>query len=203
MPKRTKEEAQETRENILDAALDVFAERGYSGTTFVDIAERIDMTKGAIYWHFRDKPALLAALIKKALEHEEQLVAEEVPELLTLDDLKRHFVARGRLVTEDETCRKFVFFISVQMEWSAERLAAIHDEMRLARSLPLADIEQVLAKAKQEGEVRGDVDIKVARDLLFGLWFGLVSSHLQGLSTSDPITCVETGIEMVLDGIRA
>ncbi len=203
MPKRTKEEAQETRENILDAALDVLAEKGYSGTTFVDIAERIDMTKGAIYWHFRDKPALLAALIGKALEREERLVAEEVPELLTLNDLKRHLVARGRLVTEDRICRKFVFFITAQMEWSAERLAAIQSKMSKARSLPLAEIEQVLAKEQRAGKIREDVDIRVSEDILFSLWFGLVSSHLQGLSKSDLVTCMETGIEMVLDSIRA
>ena len=66
MPRRTKEEAEKTRQEILFSALDIFYEKGYSKTTFDEIAKRINLTKGAVYWHFRNKPDIIAALIKES-----------------------------------------------------------------------------------------------------------------------------------------
>ena len=52
MARRTKEEAERTRTRILASALSLFAKKGYEHTTFTDIAARLKMTKGAVYWHF-------------------------------------------------------------------------------------------------------------------------------------------------------
>ncbi len=62
MARKTKEEAEKTRLLILDTALKVFHEKGYSGSTLVDIAKGIDLTKGAIYWHFKSKVDLFLEL---------------------------------------------------------------------------------------------------------------------------------------------
>ena len=63
MVRRTKEEAQETRSQILDAAEQAFYERGVARTTLADIAGRAGVTRGAIYWHFSNKSDLLQALL--------------------------------------------------------------------------------------------------------------------------------------------
>jgi len=60
--RRTKEEAQQTRRRVMAAALRTFNRRGISRTTMEHIAEAAGVTRGAIYWHFRDKQALLAAI---------------------------------------------------------------------------------------------------------------------------------------------
>lgn len=59
--RRTRERA-ETRQRILDAAREMFVERGYDATTMRAIADRIEYTPTAIYHHFRNKEALLAEL---------------------------------------------------------------------------------------------------------------------------------------------
>lgn len=59
--RRTRERT-ETRERILDAAREMFVERGYEATTMRAIADRIEYTPTAIYHHFRNKEALLAEL---------------------------------------------------------------------------------------------------------------------------------------------
>ena len=58
MARRTKAEAQVTRQNILNAALDIFSEKNYSVVSVVEIAERAGVTKGAVYWHFTSKALL-------------------------------------------------------------------------------------------------------------------------------------------------
>src|ERR1700737_1149737 len=67
MVRRTKEEAQETRNRILDAAEHVFFEKGVSRTSLADIAALAGVTRGAIYWHFANKGDLFTAMFDRVL----------------------------------------------------------------------------------------------------------------------------------------
>jgi TetR/AcrR family transcriptional regulator, acrAB operon repressor len=67
MARKTKEEAAKTREAILEAAVQVFSVRGVSGSTLANIAKAAGVTRGAIYWHFKNKEDLLGALWEQIL----------------------------------------------------------------------------------------------------------------------------------------
>lgn len=58
MARKTKQQAQETRQHILDVALRLFSQKGVSSTSLADIAHAAGVTRGAIYWHFRNKSDL-------------------------------------------------------------------------------------------------------------------------------------------------
>ena len=74
MARKTKEEARQTRADILDAAIRIFSVRGVSRTTLNDIAKEAGVTRGAIYWHFDNKNDLLAALWDQLFLHIEPIV---------------------------------------------------------------------------------------------------------------------------------
>jgi AcrR family transcriptional regulator len=57
----------DTRARILDAALDVFSEHGFEGSSLQEIADRLDLTKAALYYYFRSKDELLEALVEPAI----------------------------------------------------------------------------------------------------------------------------------------
>jgi AcrR family transcriptional regulator len=57
----------DTREQIRGVALDLFAERGYDATSLREIAERLGVTKAAVYYHFRTKEEILASLFDEQL----------------------------------------------------------------------------------------------------------------------------------------
>ena len=80
MPRRTKADAEKTREKILASALSLFAKNGYEHTTFSDIAQRLKMTKGAVYWHFKSKDALLIAIVNEMLESFRREILSLLPE---------------------------------------------------------------------------------------------------------------------------
>ncbi len=65
MARRTKEDAQATREALLDAAERVFEQRGVSRTSLNHIAEAAGVTRGAVYWHFKDKADLFNAMMER------------------------------------------------------------------------------------------------------------------------------------------
>ncbi|MEA1065783.1 multidrug efflux transporter transcriptional repressor AcrR [Erwinia sp. HR93] len=58
MARKTKQQAQETRQHILNVALRLFSEQGVSATSLENIAKAAGVTRGAIYWHFRNKSDL-------------------------------------------------------------------------------------------------------------------------------------------------
>jgi TetR/AcrR family acrAB operon transcriptional repressor len=84
MVRRTKEEAQETRRQILEAAEQAFFERGVSRTTLADIAALAGVTRGAIYWHFSNKADLVQAMLDSLHEPLEEMAraSESADEIL-------------------------------------------------------------------------------------------------------------------------
>ena len=62
MVRKTKEDAEITRKNIIHAAREVFLVRGVSRTTMEHIATTAGVTRGAIYWHFNNKTELFQAM---------------------------------------------------------------------------------------------------------------------------------------------
>lgn len=66
MVRRTKEDAEVTRNRLLDAAEQVFHAKGVAGASLLDIAQAASLTRGAIYWHFKDKADLFDALMQRA-----------------------------------------------------------------------------------------------------------------------------------------
>ncbi|MGE5471559.1 MAG: TetR family transcriptional regulator [Bacteroidota bacterium] len=65
MVRRTKEDAQVTRNHILDTAVEVFSHKGVAHTSLNDVAREAGVTRGAIYWHFSDKVDMFDAMIAR------------------------------------------------------------------------------------------------------------------------------------------
>jgi AcrR family transcriptional regulator len=55
-------------QRVLDAALELFSEHGFAGTSLQDIADRLGVTKAAVYYHFHSKDDLLLALVLPAID---------------------------------------------------------------------------------------------------------------------------------------
>lgn len=68
-PTRRQQQADATRDRLLTAAAQVFADKGYAGTRVQDVAELAGVTTGAIYNHFRDKDHLLLLALAGELDN--------------------------------------------------------------------------------------------------------------------------------------
>lgn len=62
MARKTKQQALETRQHILDVAMRLFSQQGVSATSLAQIAQAAGVTRGAIYWHFKDKSDLFGEI---------------------------------------------------------------------------------------------------------------------------------------------
>ena len=83
----------DTRQRALDVALELFAEQGYEKTSLREIAERLDVTKAALYYHFASKEALLAGIVDSLVEPADELVAWSRTQPRTTE-LRREYLRR-------------------------------------------------------------------------------------------------------------
>jgi len=196
MARRTKEEAQVTRQRILDAALDVFSSKGYTRTTYDDIARRIRLTKGAVYWHFANKGELLLAMIQQAHERDTQVLGV-LPEQPTWSELKAYFMARAQHVVSDPGSRKFFFFMCFQMEWSSELLQSLRERLRAEQGNPFAQIERAVSRLAAEGRLKPDVAAVEATALFWAVWFGLAKCTIAANLNVDLPKVVGRGFDAV------
>ncbi len=132
MPRKAQRDAEKTRARILASALSLFAKKGYVHTTFTDIAARLKMTKGAVYWHFESKQALLMALIDEMLEKFRRQIAELLPEGetsfegLSFPVVADMMVRNAVQIIGDPKGTAFFLLIHEQIQWaeaSMERCA--------------------------------------------------------------------------------
>src|SRR3569833_757101 len=65
MAKRSKAEAEKTRQRLLDAAEKIFLAKGIAESTLDEIARQAGMTRGAVYWHFENKYDLFRAVYER------------------------------------------------------------------------------------------------------------------------------------------
>ncbi len=81
MAAATRRRGRDTKAEILKIAIELFTEKGYEATSLREIAEHLDITKAALYYHYSSKEDLVRALFEEHLEGLEQLViwAREQP----------------------------------------------------------------------------------------------------------------------------
>lgn len=195
MVRRTKEDAQETRTLILDTAEQVFRDKGVGHTTLAEIAAAAGVTRGAIYWHFDNKAALLQAMndrVHLPLEAMHQALAD-----MALKDplAKLRESARGVLamVANDPRSRRVFEIFSFKCEFVGE-MAEMLDRQRESRRDCLKDLQENLRHAVEKGQLPQELDIERTAIGLYALVDGLIENWLLDPESFD---LMETGDRLV------
>lgn len=202
MARRTKEDAEQTRELILTTALDVFCEKGYSRTTFDEIAKRINLTKGAVYWHFRNKPDIIVALIRDGFNLANDAIIKEIPEVRNLDDLSRRFMLNANFIQTNHRYRKLLFFILYQMEWSEAMMGTVGESIEDIRSYPIMYIKEALTFEQKSGQIGPDVDIEETAEIIFAFWRGIIERIMTRRVLVDLSTMTRQCFNLIIKSLR-
>lgn len=102
MVRKTKAEAEATRQAILDAAELVFMECGVNKSSLEQIACRAGVTRGAVYWHFRNKQDLFDALLERVRAPLTERLAEGEQSEDIIENLRQVCICCLRQLVEDE-----------------------------------------------------------------------------------------------------
>jgi len=152
-----------TRERIVAAAVELFAEQGFDATSVNQVVERAQVAKGALYHHFTSKDDLLfevyRELIDRQLDHMTVILAEQRPAAETL----RALIADLVETTAERASEAIVF------AREAHRLGdANQQKVRAARRRYHDAVEQLVRSAQDTGEFRAVASPEIVTFTIFG-----------------------------------
>jgi AcrR family transcriptional regulator len=174
-PKRA-ERPEPSRKHLLAAAIDCFARFGYQGTSIDRIARHAGVTKGALYYHFRDKEELLfEAVSGRVGEFEQHVLAEVGPASDTIASLKRVIDACFFHATVSNH-RRFIITLMVEALDTNPQLSAKFQRILRRMRFFLAD---VVRRGQDGGGVRGDIDPEATAALIAAAIMGAEIQHYQ------------------------
>jgi TetR/AcrR family acrAB operon transcriptional repressor len=203
MARRTKEEAQETREQVLDAAEQVFRERGVGHASLAEVADAAGVTRGAIYHHFASKAELFEAMLARA---EMPLdAAFDTPQVPVADPLAtvREIAIKALLhLTSSDRVRNIFEVAFLRCEYTDE-LAPVEQRHLQERSHCLGFSGSLLEQAVERGQLPPDTDTRLASHLLYALIGGLMRDWVQAPASFDLKTAAPQLVDLFLAGLRA
>jgi AcrR family transcriptional regulator len=210
MARRTKEEAAKTRARILASALSLFAKKGYTHTTFTDIAARLKLTKGAVYWHFESKEALLVALLDEMLAKFRRQISELLPsgedsfDGLSFPVVADMMVRNAAQIIGDVKGTAFFLLVHEQVQWSNTSMESVRDDLlRNPRFGPWAAFRTAVENDVREGRAQAGIDPIQVASVCMAMWDGLVHMRIARLLQCDLEDTLRKSYEAVWKSIRA
>ena len=160
MARKTKEEALLTRQQIIDAARTVFHQHGVSRSTLEQVATTAGLTRGAVYWHFKDKAELFQAMRTDVLEplrvrRDAILLSDSYADPLDAIEasLKEFFL----VLDENPTVRQTLEIMVLRCEY-ADQFAEVQTEAERPMEEFLDRMGKAYKKAAAYGSLREGLD---------------------------------------------
>ncbi len=202
MARRTKEDAQKTRDALLDAAELVFEQRGVSGASLQHVAEAAGVTRGAVYWHFRDKADLFIAMMDRAIlpfePHWRKPDADDAA--APLRRLRELLFGVLRQIAGDARLQRVLAIATQRVEYVGE-LDAIRERRLQASAQGLQRLEELLRLAVVAGEVAPGASPRLAARALHALVDGLIHNWMLDPQAFDLQRVGRAAVQQMLAGL--
>lgn len=204
MPRRTKEDAERTRMRILDMAEREFQRRGVSRTSLEQIARAAGVTRGAVYWHFRNKADLFNAMLQRVtlpLEAEILRSGER-----TLDDpiaqIRGSYLAALRATVADPQARR-VFEVALFKVEHGHALRGVRERRLNGLRNRVEQVERGFRRAARLGLWRSALPARAAALGVESLVDGLITHWMLDPQAFDLVRTGERALDAYLRGLRA
>jgi TetR/AcrR family acrAB operon transcriptional repressor len=200
--RRTKEEAAITRSHLLKAALSVFSQKGYLATTLDDIAQAAGVTRGAIYWHFKNKADIYQTLFKEFTRRGETVIVNSIAEggdLLTI--LRSIFVGQLTLIESDAEMRAFAE-LRLFKTGQVTELVEVHRQQVQAGTAIIESVTASICSGVEQGLIRPDLDPGDIARTFIAMQNGLIQQWLLTPKAFSLRVSAESLAEIYISGIR-
>ncbi|MBV8060384.1 MAG: TetR family transcriptional regulator [Alphaproteobacteria bacterium] len=181
MVRRTKDEAEQTRIAILDAAEDVFFQNGVAKTSLEQIARAANVTRGAVYWHFKDKIELCEAMMRRVFLPQEEILerlsASEGP--TPLKDLEQSCCEALKQMGKDKRRQRVVSIMMMKCEY-VDDMAQILTRRRDCKDRMFDQLLHMFQRAHKLGQLPTPWTPRLATIALQSLMSGIINGVLEG-----------------------
>jgi len=204
MVRKTKEAALVTREALLDAAQHVFSERGVTGTSLAEVAAAASVTRGAVYWHFKNKAALFKAMCERATLPLDAML--EAVSRADQDDpvgaLRGLMVGTLQHLAHDERAQA-VFEILFSKTEACGELGQVVSRGESDRCECLAQVEILVRRGVKLGQLPASTDPAVATQMLQACMGGIMRDWVINRPAYDLATAAPEMVDCILAGLVA
>lgn len=174
MARLTRAESQQrTRERLLDAAAAIFVIHGYAAASVEQIADRAELTKGAIYSNFNNKEDLFLALLERDMKREQSFWKERSTSSSTRQELLDALAERTRGFEE----RFQVLLLSIEFQMVAGRKPEISEKAASFCRAKRREMIRLLRRLSSFDGCRGSERVEEAATALIALSYGLALQH--------------------------
>jgi TetR/AcrR family acrAB operon transcriptional repressor len=204
MARRTREEALETRSSILDAAERVFYEKGVANAGLEDIAAAARVTRGAIYWHFKDKAELFDAMMQRVVLPAEEMLerAESSGETDPLQLLRRATIDVLLRTAQDERMQRVFEIAYHKCEYVGDAVG-VRARHIASQGECLKTIEAGFRACVAGGQLPKSVNPRVAAIGAMSLVSGLIANWVLDPSSFPLGRHAETLVDFYFRGLAA
>ncbi len=179
MARSTKDHALETRGRIIDSAEDVFYAKGVSRTSLADVAEAAGVTRGAIYWHFKNKSDLFNAMCDRVHLPMEEVLFASLEEGVT-DPLNAFFTGLIRSLQHAALSPRWhkvldVVYNKCELVDADDPILARHHE---CHHVMFENVSRIFRAAIANGQLAKDFNVNIGNRFLHATISGLIGNWL-------------------------
>lgn len=190
------------REQILDAATKVFVRRGFHKARIDDIVEEAGLSKGAVYWYFDSKDAIITAILDRFLQRE----FEALQEIISSDqDVESHLYRMIDQLSGEVERSADLMPLAYEFYAVATRQKEVRRSLKSFFDQHLGLFESLIMEGVRQGEFR-EVDPRDTAISLISLIEGLTLLWTIGIldQRANPLPdLVRAGVELSLQGLKA
>ncbi|MDB5478662.1 MAG: TetR family transcriptional regulator [Alphaproteobacteria bacterium] len=202
MVRRTKEEAEKTREALLDAAEFVFLEKGVANASLEDIARSAGVTRGAVYWHFENKLALFDAMHERVKLPMDELFERAMHDGDSFTALKEVCITVMRHLAEDARAKRVFTILLLKCEETCPAQSNVERQQQ-KRDKVIQRFEKIFTAAHQDGKLGPDTSPQTAAIALHATICGVLNDYVRNPEVLDIATLGPQLIEIFFRGISA
>jgi TetR/AcrR family acrAB operon transcriptional repressor len=200
MVRRTKEEALATRSSLLDAAERLFQAKGVSGTSLNDIAVEAGTSRGAIYWHFKDKADLFNAMMARVTLPLEAAFQESGAGEDPLPGMRDCMLRALRSTANDAQTRRVFEVATLKVEY-VDEMGAVRSRHVAIRQQFLDQMQKALRTSARMRGLKLTVPAAAAAHGLHALLDGLIQNWLLDPAAFDLVRTGEQSVDCYLGGL--
>ena len=202
MARRTKADARATREALIDAAEHLFQARGVARSSLADIAAQAGTTRGAIYWHFKDKADLFNAMMERVtLPLGQALQAADLTSVDPAGCLRAAILEAFQRIESDAQVTRVLQIATHRVEFT-EELAAVQQRQMLMQQESLAKIFAGLERAYAVRQQTPSLPVDIAALGLQALLEGLLYQWLLSPGRFALQDTVASALDVYLQGLE-
>ncbi|MFC0338086.1 transcriptional regulator, TetR family [Kushneria avicenniae] len=205
--RKTKEEAELTRQALINAAEHLFIEKGLSRTTHNDIATRAGVTRGALNWHFPEgKSGILSALLERKRQMPERLANHlaqcELGAQAPVSIMRLTLIQDLQSLSRDEQLQRILLLTNSRNEFIGE-FAWVNEKLDLHMRECRDIISHILERGLSCGEItlRGELDADMAASLLLSCIKGTATDWLLKQTLFELARDSEMVVNTLIEGI--